>query len=268
MSLQITTEMKIEQDQTARRVRGVWRVDGMKMKTLCTFNVVGKYKDFRDTMTRYYLYLPFSNTIELENAKILDKAVTVKCYIDVRTGALKYYIESNGTLIATSSGQVRLDMPCTSTNPMQRYQEIREQSRSEVESRQNFVSSSIQSLLNKNPMGIVSNAFNGELGLSNQAIHRANREALKRPLSTQFNGQYSPSTCIDDPLDIYLYTIEPNIEYDEGIKNNYGLPSNKWGVLGANSGYVEIDDIRLTGAIPQDDKAEIIATLQSGVYIV
>lgn len=268
MSFNISKTIDVLSDTTVRYIRNCKRLDKINRKTVCTFGIAHKYFDFRDTLIRYYVYLPFADTVELENAKILGRTLTIDVYVDVRTGALKYYIMADGCLIKTVGGQVRLDMPISSTNPMQKYQQIRNDSASLLNEGMSLVGkgvSSANSISSGNPV----TTANGALGIISDTLSTAQTYAdLKTPMGYNFNGNYSPSTCVDDPLDIYLYTVESNIDYDQGLKNNYGIPSNKWAVIGNNNGYVKADDVKLTGNIPQDDKADILATLQSGIYVV
>lgn len=255
-------------DITHRRVHGGKLLTGIKMKTICNFTFSKKYFDFRDTLIRYYIYLPFADTIELENAKVLGRTMTLKCYFDVRTGSLKYFIEADGCLIRTVGGQVRVDMPVSSTMPMQKYAQMRENARNIYQGETGLLTGTVGALANGQLGSALNNVLGGDFGLLNAPAYTSRINEVKAPMPTQWNGNYSPTTAIEDPLDVYLYTVEPNIEYDEGIKNNYGLPSNKWSTIGSHSGYVECDDVRLTGVIPQDDKAEIIQALKNGIYIV
>lgn len=255
-------------DETQRRVVGVHRLTDIKMKTICNFTFSKKYFDFRDTLTRYYLYLPYAEVIELENYKVLGRTMTLKCFFDVRTGSLKYYIEADGCLIRTVGGQVRIDLPVSSTMPMQKYQQMREGSRAQWTQRNDVLLGAVGGLANGQLGSALNSVLGGGGGVLNIPANISTINEIKAPMGTQWSGNYSPTSSIEDPLNVYLFTVEPNIEYDEGIKNNYGLPSNKWSTIGARNGFVQCDDVRLTGVIPQDDKIEIINALKNGVYIV
>lgn len=249
------------------------------------YKIAPIYDDWRDTLTRYYLYLPFSDTIELENYKVLNKSLSIDCLFDVRTGNMKYYILADGCLINTAVGSCRVDFPVSATNPVNKSAEIRQGA-------SNIVSWGADSIKNissavsqgqKNTFGSIMNggsdlpqqtlsnggsvlgAVGGSLVSGIQTVPQALYD-IHKPSPTSFSGAYSGGTSIDDPLDFYLYMVVPNIEYDEGILSNYGRPCNTWKTIGSQSGYVKCDDVKLTGDIPQEHKAILINELTRGIY--
>lgn len=273
MSFSLSQSILNLTDTTTRVIDNCKRVDGVKRKHICSYGIAHKYNDFRDTMVRYYVYLPYADTIELENAKILGKILSIDCYFDVRTGNIKYYLMADGTLINTCCGCVRLDLPVSATMPVNKYNEIRQNSSNMYGSAVNMGRGIVGGAIGGGMKGGATGAVvGGTVGVVDAIINAPKMAMeyaeLKTPMSTTFNGNFNASTCIDDPLDIYLYTIEPNIEYDTGIRNNYGLPCNTYDTISNHHGFMEIDDIKLTGEIPVDDKLEIISILQKGFYIV
>ena len=269
MGFSIFNAIETLTDTTVRYIRNCQRVDSIKRKHICTFGIEQKYFDWRDTLTKYFLYLPFADSVELPNNKVLGKTLDIECYLDVRTGEIKYYILANSCLIATSGGNVKITLPVSSTNPMAKYSQIRNYNsglyNGMVESGRNIVGGLIEGGAVGGALAVGNEIVDATVNLPNALQKYAEIHA---PMSTNFNGNYSPSTAVDDPLDVYLYTIESNIVYDSGIRNNYGLPDNTFATINNYRGFIQVDDVKLTGEIPVDDKIEILNALKNGVYIV
>lgn len=264
------------------------RVSSIKRKTLITHYIEPLFRDWRDTLVNYYIYLPFADTVELEAYKIVDKTIQIDCLLDIRTGNMKYYIltgasASGGTIIKTVGGSCRVDFPVSATNPIQKAQEIRQGASAIFNWKANSVSNVTNTAINgsmgvlsaKNKKQVLSNTVNTARQLGNDIygsiIDGINTlpqavSDIHRPPSTSFGGSYSGGTNIDDPLDIYLYRVVPNIVYDEGLISNYGRPCNTWATIGSQRGYVKADDIRITGDIPQAHKVSLINDLSKGIY--
>lgn len=93
----------------ARKVTGIH-----KKRILNGYVVPHRYNDFRDYMSAYQLYLPYVASISLDASQIVGNSLAVDCYLDVRSGSLKYTVILNGqTMIATASGSIRVDLPVT-----------------------------------------------------------------------------------------------------------------------------------------------------------
>lgn len=249
------------------------------------YKIAPIYDDWRDTLTRYYLYLPFCGTVELENYKVLNKTLSIDCLFDVRTGNMKFYVLADECLINTATGSCRVDFPVSATNPVSKAQEIRQGANNIVSWGYDSIKSIGGSIKQgqKNTLGSMLNggadlpqqtlanggsvlgAVGGSLVSGIQTVPQALYD-IHKPSPTSFSGSYSGSTSIDDPLDFYLYMVVPNIEYDEGILSNYGRPCNTWATIGSQSGYIKCDDVKLTGDIPQEHKAILINELTRGIY--
>lgn len=257
------------------------RVTSIKRKTmLSNYHIAPLFDDWRDTLTRYYLYLPFCGVVELDNVKVRDRDLSIECLVDVHTGNIKYFVMADGVIIRTDSCSCRVDFPVTSTNPLGRSAQIREGAQGVL-----GVANSMTSGMKGLTQGLVTTVGGAYTGNVNMAISGANNMSqsstammssintlpqaitdIKRPDPTTWGGSYSGGVNIDDPLDFYLYTIVPNIEYDDGILANYGRPCNTWATLGSQNGYVKCDDIKLHGDIPTKYKTSLINDICNGFY--
>lgn len=265
MSFNLTQAIENVDAEVVRIIPNVEKVTNVKRKHLFDYGIAHKYKDWRDTLIRYYLYLPYADTIEIDNCKILGKVLSADCYFDIRTGNIKYYIFADDTLVDTVGGSVKIQLPVSSTDPMAKLDKIRDITRQNVSRNIVPVGLAIGGAMTGNPVALA-----GALGSSlvNTGLSYMSQPEKQQPISTHFNYNFSASTCVDDPLDIYLYTVEPNIDYDNGIRQNYGLPCNTYGTINGHTGYIQIEDLKLKGDIPEDDKAEILTELSKGFYLV
>lgn len=285
-------------DREQKRVIRGDRVTSIKRKTILSgYGIAPKFHDFRDYYIQYILYLPFCSSIVLETPKILGRVLSIDCYLDIRTAQGKYYIMSDNCLIATASFECRVNMPITSTNPVQ---QALDKTQGIIDTAQG-VGGVLKGAFNSSLLGKalggggnIGDNVSGALSSSsstgslmeyafsksltdnarnkNDIIGGVGKTALGlfemfKPSPISVNGGASGSTCVEDPLNIYLYTLIPDIHYNEPLKQNYGLPNNIYDKLGNHKGYVEINDIKLTGTIPSGYKADIMQMLQNGIYI-
>lgn len=232
-----------------------YRVTGFgNVKTVFSRYMSPAYDDWRQYMSNYYLYLPFVGIIPIESEKYIGHTMSCKLFFDIRTGNLKYYIESDGVCLEQHEGSVKVEMPCTSASPFASAQ-------SKIGGASEMLSGTIGTITNI-ASGNLSGTLQGVVSLGN------NVRNIARPMQQGVNGGFSPSTAIHDSLHVYLMVETPEIIIDEALKSNYGMPCNIWSSIGSHKGYMEVDDIRLKGAIPPDDKAEILNALKNGIYVV
>lgn len=206
------------------------------------------YDDWRQYMSNYYLYLPYVGVVGIEAEKYVNHMLSADLIFDTRTGSLKYNILCDATVLDSFTGNVRVSLPVTAASPF---------------------SASMNKVVTatETTVGTVLNAASGNVSGAVMDYVGGLTEIVK-PVQKKSTGGYSPSTSIYDSLHVYLITETPEIIVDEGLKSNYGMPCNIWSSIGSHSGYLEVDDIRLRGAIPPDDKAEILNALKSGIYVV
>lgn len=286
------------------------RVTHIKRKTILEgYGVAHKFNDFRDYYVQYILYLPFCNSIVLETPKILGKVLSIECYLDIRTAQGKYYIMADKTLISTASFECRINMPITSTNPVQQaidkaqgiYDTVQgvgglmkgfqaasplgklQDVKGKIDKSNLDALGSVAGVVSGSPeVGALGSMFANQIGdviptnngsPKEQIMTGLGKTALGlfemfKPSPISVNGSASGSTCVDDPLSIYLYTLIPDIHYNEPLKNNYGIPNNVYDKIGNHKGYVEINDLKLHGNIAERYKSDIISMLKTGIYII
>lgn len=192
--------------------------------------------------------------VALDSEKYVGHTLTVRLFVDVRTANVKYYILSDDVLMEQYESSCRVSLPCSSASPYSA-------TRSKVASAEQLLKDTVTTAtgIGTGNAGAVAGSLRNGISSAYGIIQSIPKKSV---------GSFSPSTSIYDSLHVYLMTETPEIIVDEGLKSNYGMPCNIWSSIGSHSGYLEVDDIRLKGAIPPDDKAEILNALKSGIYVV
>lgn len=241
-------------DSVAITINGTEVKRSKAPKTVVSRYINPIYDDWRQYYTNYYLYLPFVGIVALDSEKYVGHTLTVRLFVDVRTANVKYYILSDDVLMEQYESSCRVSLPCSSASPYSA-------TRSKVASAEQLLKDTVTTAtgIGTGNAGAVAGSLRNGISSAYGIIQSIPKKSV---------GSFSPSTSIYDSLHVYLMTETPEIIVDEGLKSNYGMPCNIWSSIGSHSGYLEVDDIRLKGAIPPDDKAEILNALKSGIYVV
>lgn len=87
-------------------------------KDLGTVKIKRAFKDWRDfePYTKLSIYLPYVGRYQLDLKKYYDKDVTVRYYIDIRTGACIACLIADGLLLDWFDGILGVEMPITLTD--------------------------------------------------------------------------------------------------------------------------------------------------------
>ena len=225
-------------------------------KVVHAFDVTinGGFNDWRDYASEYYLALPYvGRNIHIDKEKYLYKTLSCDTVVDIRTGAIKYYLKCNGVCVDTYEGVCRISTPIQTTNNYS-------YSREKLGASASVVGNAMQlgiSLATANPLGVVGSA----VGITNSSLD------LTETKKVSTTGNCSPSTAWCDPLECYLIVQTPEFVYPSSIASNYGTPSNIVTELGNLSGWVEVSDIKLVAPCTPSEKAEIESTLSNGIII-
>lgn len=233
-----------------------------KVVQVAKANFVGSFNDFRDYYTRYYLYLPYVNLVELSAETYLYKEMTVQVYFDVRSGSIKYYILANGVVQDVFSGSIRMDMAIIGTDNYSA-------SRNKLSIGGNAIADTFGGAMNTigqikmgNPIGASTSA----LSTANNGIVTPTLE-LTKASPKQIIGGFSAEQSLMDSLDIVLYVESKEIEFDDNIRQMYQIADNRVGKLGSCNGFVLFDDLRLSTDASEDEKTLLMQQVSSGIII-
>lgn len=241
----------------------------------CPLRFGGSYRDY-EPYRSLSVYLPYIGWAQLDLKRYLGKSVSVKYYIDTRTGGCMACLFAGGILYDYFNGQIGISMPITATDFVA------------------YANAQINTLLGgagamKNNAGTIAGA-GGKLvesgvasagavalgmtpvaglavgagvaktmyGLTQNNINNFN---VTRGASSSMLNAYLPQNVmfLDE---VQQGTATPN------EKSLMGYPSNASGSLQNFSGYLEVDAVNLICDTATDnERAEIMALLRSGVYI-
>lgn len=237
--------------------RTVSSVSGLKLPSDATAIIdMGRaafpkfFKNWLDYEIEAQLYIPFIGTIDLPVPQCLNHYISVKLIVDYVTGAATAVIYADRIPILYKQGVIGVDIPMTATNSA-------ETSKTIIGNIVGAIGAGAQ----KDVMGAVEQSASAFLN------------AVKGS-HLQTAGSSSPQNSLYQPKNCYLLLSLP-AEYEnawsdlQGETNGYAcyIPC----VIGdmVNGGYAEFDNVRLDrcGNATDEEKAEILNLLQSGVYL-
>ena len=242
-----------------------------------SFVLKPSFNSYRDhsPYTRLYCYLAYIGWIELDVDRYLGKTVSIRYYIDTRTGGCLACIFANNILTDYATGQMGVQMPITVTS-------YTEYANAQLQTLLTFGNGQGQNVGNIASMGgqLAQTGVSGGAiatasiglgavglgigatktlyGLTQNNINNFNKT---KGGSTGMLNMFLPQECL------FLFEIQDSDE-TPNEKSLQGYPSNASGQLQSFSGYLEVDSINLVcGGATDNEKAEIIAQLKSGVII-
>lgn len=236
------------------------------------------YRDF-SPYTRLFCYLAYIGWVELDSSRYMGHTVDIRYYFDTRTGmclACLFVQTTQGhVLYDYYQGQIGVSMPITLTDYSA------------------YANAQIQTLLGgvndtKGNMGTVFNAGvnMAEKGLMTTgsamalgsvgalAVGIGATKTLYGLTQNNINNFNKTKGSSSSMLNMFLpQECMFMFEVQQGTPTQYelelvGYPSNASDLLVNFSGYLEVDSVKLScSGATDNEKAEIIRQLQSGVYI-
>lgn len=265
------------------------------------------WRDF-EPYTKLSIYLPYVGTFPLDAKKYYDKTTEVKYLIDLRTGACTACLVVDGVLTDWFDGIIGTDMPISLTdyssyaqsqlNIIMRnaglgvagagitgalgikgakaaIQNIENGNAAVAAEAKNPFSTTLAQQTSAQGMGA---AAAGSLALGAGLMAtvgvgmgmKTAFDVMQTGTAAHTKTKPASSAMINQYLPQYPYFRFEILEIDESeyLNELYGRPSNKSGLLGEFSGYLEAEDIMLICPIATDnERQEIIDLVRSGIYI-
>lgn len=233
--------------------------------TMFSQRITGNFNDWRDYMQNYYLYLPYVGITAIDIEKYMYKTMTCKVQCDVRTGTIKYYLLSNNVIMDTFEGSVRVSMPLIGTNnyaaTMSKIGAVSNIATSVTSAGGGLAGTDEKT--NKLKTGLSSAG-----GLAGSiAGNVGNVATLTGATPKHCSGNFSSQTAVMDELTAYLIIDAQEIIYPDSITMAYNLPDSRYGVIGANSGYIQLDSVNLNTRATEEEQSEILTLLNSGIIL-
>lgn len=242
-----------------------------------SFVLKPSFNNYRDhnPYTRLYVYLAYCGWMELDVDRYLGKTVSIRYYIDTRTGGVLACLFSNGVLTDYQNGQMGVQMPITTTSYTDyanaQIQTLLTFGNGQMSNAQNIAQMGGQLASEGAAMGAIgvgATALGGIglgvgatktlYGLTQNNINNFNKT---KGASSSMLNLFLPQECM------FLFEIQESDE-TPNERNLQGYPTNASGQIQSFSGYLEVDAVNLVcSGATDNEKAQIVAQLKSGVII-
>ncbi len=242
-----------------------------------SFDLKPSFNNYRDhnPYTRLYVYLAYCGWMELDIDRYINKTVSIRYYLDTRTGGVLACLFANGVLTDYQNGQMGVQMPITTTSYTDfanaQIQTLLTFGNGQMSNAQNIAQMGGQLASEGVAMGAIgvgATALGGIglgvggaktlYGLTQNNINNFNKT---KGASTSMLNLYLPQECM------FLFEIQESDE-TSNERSLQGYPTNASGQIQSFNGYLEVDAVNLIcGGATDNEKAQIIAQLKSGVII-
>lgn len=217
--------------------------------------------DFRnfEPFCKLKIYIPTVGIQDLSYNKYRGKTVSVRLYVDIKSGSTLIALLADGVLYDFFNGSCGVDIPITLTDKAQMAQ-------AQLRNMSNLAGVGINmgtAAATKNLGGALAGLANFEstmMDINNTSADQFN--VTKGGSSPMGNGCFLPN---------YIYLIFEYVKTDETSNLNQleGRITNRSGSLNSFSGYLQIDSINLrtSADMSENEKNEFVNLLQSGIFI-
>lgn len=238
----------------------------------------GSWRDYAPYQ-RLYCYLPYIGWTELDIARYLDKDVRVWYYFDTRTGmclACLFTNTENGYVLQDYfNGQCGVSMPITLTD-------FTSYANTQIQTLLGVGKGQMQNAINIGGMAqdlaskgvgassiAMASASLGAVGVgigATKALYGLTQNNINNFNKTKGGSSSMLNMCLPQEVCFMIETQQCDITPNE--LSLMGFPSNASGRLNDFSGYLEVDTVNLSCPYAtENEKAEIVGLLKSGVYI-
>lgn len=233
-------------------------------KDLGTFTIHDAFpnkNDFRnfEPYCKLKIYIPTVGIQELSYNKYRGKTVTVRMYLDIKSGATLMCLLADSVLYDFFNGSCGVDVPITLTDKAALGQ-------AQLQNLSNLAGVGVN-------MGTAAATKDLGAGLATIANFETTLNGMNNTSADQFNVTKGGSSPMGNGyfLPDYVYLIFEYIKTAEtgNLNQLEGRATNRSGSLNSFSGYLQIDSINLqtSGAMSESEKSEFVSLLQSGVFI-
>lgn len=250
-------------------------------------HVYRRFKDWRDYLCEYFLYLPFCGTLQLDPETVIGRDLKVYYAIDYTTGTCTAFVttfDDDGAecYLDSASGNLAIDVALTGVETATLTGQIYNANENLKLTKFNQAIGYVKSLMNVadaaskvkyNPAGL----FNSSLDLGQDFVNNtlSNKNAEWNINNTQiplkmigassgcnaFQGELRPCLIVHYPITVSDFN-------QEAYLHTVGAACCESGIIGSYSGYVEVSNVDLSGfRATATEKNMILSALSAGVYI-
>ena len=240
---------------------GSYTVAGKKLDKTIEKYEIGRmhieriFNDYRDFMTEYSIYLPFSGIHKLDADIIVDADIILRVDIDFICGSLLYHISVNDTEtqrdIYQFTGDCAVEIPITAKDYSEKYAAL-----------MNGIFSGVGMTA-----GVAAGSPFAAISAGGAGLQTLGNAAMQKPNYIQ-SGKLIPNASAMSVTAPYLIISTPQ-EKTPNINHLKGRPCHKVKTLNNCSGFTVATQVDLSGILyaTDEDKEEIRALLSAGVYM-
>lgn len=210
---------------------------------------------FDDNFTSYEpyttaeLYIPYCNRVEIPISEFNHKQLSVKMIVDLATGGCNAMVYNGGSLYATSSGTIGIDINVTARANADYSKQVTN----------GITQATSSALMLANP----NTAPFGILGLA----EGVKDVAIDKP-RIHTHGNITSTIGFSMPQYCYLIVKRAKLIDSDNYAHNVGYACNVSGVVSDFAGFTQFANVDTAGInATENEKQEIKSLLESGVYV-
>lgn len=224
----------------------------------------GSYRDF-EPYCRLSVYLPYSGWHELDIAKYYKKTVNVRYYVDIYTNTFACALVAEGQIVDVFNGNIGSTLPVSGTN-------MSEYANSMLRAVLGTVGGTAGGALTgamvmPGPVGAVAGAAIGGFAGIAKGTFEMSQKGKPRD-HAQVKGAFSGNSAAYMPQYVVFRYDVHNLIVPANLTALQGRPSSAGGKIGAFSGFLKCDTIKLnTGRMTDPEISEVLSLLKEGIFV-
>lgn len=225
--------------------------------------------------TKYEVYVPFCDTVELSAADILGHTLNVRLVVDLFTGVCTGYILADSLCIETTSGNVGVSLPLTGLDTATINANIANAEANKKAAKKNYIKGHFDIITQKDKVGAL---WTQILGTNEDVVKKADYDLkhIETPMHTI--GAASPLTswAMDLNARVIIYyptgdaitdNTPPELRDLSTYAHTTGFATIDNAVLSNYSGFTVATNAILNFAATTTEKEMIESTLNGGIFI-
>lgn len=225
--------------------------------------------------TKYEVYVPFCDTVELSAADILGHTLNVRLVVDLFTGVCTGYILADSLCIETTSGNVGVSLPLTGLDTATINANIANAEANKKAAKKNYIKGHFDIITQKDKVGAL---WTQILGTNEDVVKKADYDLkhIETPMHTI--GAASPLTswAMDLNARIIIYyptgdaitnNIPPELRDLTTYAHTTGFATIDNALLSTYSGFTVATNPILNFAATKTEKEMIESALNGGIFI-
>lgn len=223
--------------------------------TIASFNVPSRHNNAYDTLTKYYLYTPYTDVIPL-NYKCYGRTITVELHPSIPDVTASLTVKADGMIIFKQGISLGNAIPVVTENNAEKNNAI-------IQSGIKYAGSALSfagGIATGNPIAI----GGGALGIVSSTVNAMNA------VTTTHNHSYGSNTGSSIwlmPSKVYLIEHVVKLDKPDNFAHTVGNLCNKAITLYAGMGFTQLQNPRINTSLTVSEKTELNQMLEKGVIL-